>query len=345
VRDCKPPFVLPTMAQLRARPSHAAQVASLFAGCGGSCLGYQAAGFLVVWANEFIPAAQAVYTLNHPATPLDPRDVRLIDPADVLTACHLAVGELALLDGSPPCASFSTAGSRATGWGQAHPYSDTVQRTDDLFDHYVRFVQALQPKVFVAENVSGLVKGVAKGVFKELFRTLSACGYQVEARLLDAQWLGVPQQRERLFFQGVRLDLGRSPAWPTPLPYRYSVRDALPWVTHVALRRDVYVDATTTPARTILATTGRRSSSTFAGEGLSYVQVEGVPGASPTRRKMTIPELKRICTFPEDFVLLGTYAQQWERLGRAVPPRMMEALARAISVHVLGVTPSPQETP
>ena len=85
------------------------------------------------------------------------------------------------------------------------------------------------PRAFVAENVSGLVKGTAKGFFLEILRELKK-GYRVEARLLDAQWLGVPQQRVRVIFVGVRDDLGLDPAFPTPLPYRYSVRDALPWI-------------------------------------------------------------------------------------------------------------------
>ena len=91
-------------------------------------------------------------------------------------------------------------------------------------------MEGIKPKVFVAENVSGLVKGVAKGYFKEILSKLKECGYNVRTRLLDAQWLGVPQRRQRLFFIGVRDDLGIEPAFPKPLPYRYSVRDACPWI-------------------------------------------------------------------------------------------------------------------
>src|SRR5262249_48769124 len=141
-------------------------------------------------------------------------------------------GEIDVLEGSPPCASFSTAGKRDKGWGRVRPYSDTRQRTDDLFFEFARLVAGLRPKVFVAENVSGLVKGVAKGYFLQVLPALKAAGggYRVTAKLLDAQWLGVPQARQRLFFVGVRADLGLEPAFPAPLPYRYSIRDALPWV-------------------------------------------------------------------------------------------------------------------
>jgi DNA (cytosine-5)-methyltransferase 1 len=105
-----------------------------------------------------------------------------------------------------------------------------VQRTDDLFGEYCRMIEGLRPAVFTAENVSGLVKGVAKGYFKEILARMKAAGYQVQARLLDASWLGVPQARQRIFFVGVREDLGMAPAYPKPLPYRYSVRDALPHI-------------------------------------------------------------------------------------------------------------------
>src|SRR5207248_5858022 len=128
----------------------------------------------------------------------------------------LTAGEVDVMEGSPPCASFSTAGKRQAGWGQVRPYSDTRQRTDDLFFEFARLVRGVRPKVFVAENVSGLVKGTAKGYFKEILRALKGCGYRVEARLLDAQWLGVPQVRQRIIFVGVREDLGVGPAFPKP---------------------------------------------------------------------------------------------------------------------------------
>ena len=91
-------------------------------------------------------------------------------------------------------------------------------------------VKALQPRVFVAENVSGLVKGAGKGYFLDILAALKAAGYRVRSQLLDAQWLGVPQARQRLIFIGTRLDLAIDPAFPTPRSYRYSVRDALPWI-------------------------------------------------------------------------------------------------------------------
>lgn len=227
----KPPYRVPSMPEINALPWNGFTAASTFSGCGGSSLGYRMAGFKVAWASEFVPAAADTYRANASAgTILDTRDIREVTAADVLAALGMAAGELDLFDGSPPCASFSTAGSREKHWGETKAYSETAQRTDDLFFEYVRLIDGIQPRVFVAENVSGLVKGTAKGYFKLILAAMRDCGYQVQARLLNAAWLGVPQARQRVIFIGVRDDLGVQPVFPAPLPYQYTVRDALPWI-------------------------------------------------------------------------------------------------------------------
>ncbi len=376
----KPPYRVPSMAEIAAIPPNGFTAISTFAGAGGSSLGYRMAGFKVLWASEFVEAARDVYEANKsPGTILDGRDIREVDPLDVLRQVGLKPGELDVLDGSPPCASFSTAGKREKHWGQEKRYSDKTQRTDDLFLEYIRFVAAMQPKVFVAENVSGLVKGVAKGFFIDIFERMKRAGpgYNVAARMLDAQWLGVPQARERIIFIGVRRDLDLEPQHPDPLPYRYSVRDAIPWIAgatfstggqNQAQDPNLRADA---PAHTI---TGNSKNAThhmvepetsIEGTAIGRAYDSLNPGKyhekykqliradanlpSPTvsaqhgpkgvasnvhpteRRKFSIAELKRICAFPDDFVLTGTYAQQWERLGRAVPPLMMWAIALKVA--------------
>jgi DNA (cytosine-5)-methyltransferase 1 len=378
----KPPYRVPSMAEVAAVPWNGLKIVSTFSGCGGSCLGYRMAGFRVVWANEFISAARETYEANHPDSILDPRDIRQVRPEEVLSATGLAEGELDLFDGSPPCASFSTAGKREAGWGKVKDYSDTRQRTDDLFFEYARLLKGIRPKVFVAENVSGLVKGKAKGYFLEILAALKQCGYRVKARVLDAQWLGVPQTRQRLIFVGVRQDLNIEPSFPKPLSHRYSVRDALPWIVRQGDNggfgrgklREATVPSPTvgagpnsgngrTPSALIEAETdisrfaiGEEWDKLRPGEKsekyLNLIRPDpSVPcpticqshGNSSTasvthpleKRKFTIAELKRICAFPDDFILTGSYAQQWERLGRAVPPLMMRAIATTIREEIL----------
>jgi len=413
VKTEKPPYRVPTMAEIAAVPDNGLRVISTFSGCGGSCLGYRMAGYRVVWANEFIPAAAETYRANHPITPLDTRDIRKVQPAEILEATGLKVGEIDAVEGSPPCASFSTAGKREKHWGKSKRYSDTVQRVDDLFFEYVRLVDGLRPKVFVAENVSGLVKGVAKGYFLEILAKLKACGYRVGVKVLDAQWLGVPQARQRTIFIGVREDLKLDPAFPKPLPYRYSLREALPWI--VRGKYGPAWKAADAPSPTVSA--GRSYNPATSHQGLELVEARitggtgaafdekgraydldqpcptvlgtkpnqfevdmsrfaisrewdklkpgqasdkyfnlvrphpdqpcpticashGHPGIAsvthPTeKRKLTIAELKRICAFPDDFILTGSYSQQWERLGRAVPPVMSFHIARTIRDEIL----------
>ena len=219
-------YRVPTMKEIREIPWNGYNVASTFSGGGGSCLGYRMAGYRVLWSNEFVEEAQRTYRANHTAI-LDTRDIRTVRGADILKATGLDVGELDLFDGSPPCSAFSIAGKREKGWGKAKSYSDGKKQViDDLFFEYVRLVGELQPKVFVAENVSGLIKGSAKGYFKNIIRAMQEQGYTVKAGLLKASWLGVPQIRERVIFQGVRNDLGMQPVFPKPFGREISLAEA-----------------------------------------------------------------------------------------------------------------------
>lgn len=381
----RPPYRVPSMAEIAALPWNGLTVATTFAGAGGSSLGYRLAGFKVVWASEFVEAARAVYEANKASgTIVDGRDVREVDPAALLKTLGLRAGELDVLDGSPPCSDFSTAGKRSKGWGKVKKYSETEQRVDDLFFEFVRVLRGLRPKTFVAENVSGLVKGVAKGYFVEILQAMKASGYRVEARLLDAQWLGVPQQRQRIIFVGVREDLKLDPVHPTPLPYRHSVRDAIGAVGRIVggnyanFSQRGAVISKDAPAPAITAGVHGGGPHQFYVEPEADISEQAIgreydrlnPGEASDRyfnlvrsdqsrpaptitasggmnsgiacavhpsekRKFSIAELKRLCSFPDDFALSGTYAQQWERLGRAVPPMMMKAIAEAIRDRVL----------
>lgn len=392
----KPAYRVPTMAEIRAIPWNGLTVASTFSGCGGSSLGYRLAGYRVVYASEFVEAARDTYRANAaPYTHLDPRDIRTVTAESFLKTIGMARGELDLLDGSPPCASFSTSGRRQAGWGQVKKYSDTTQRTDDLFYEFARILRGAQPKVFVAENVSGLIKGTAKGYFIRIMQELRACGYRVDAKLLDAQWLGVPQARQRLIFVGVRNDLRRAPAYPRPLPYRYAVREVLAGIGRVTAKGHGFFDGgdmdVDRPSPTVVASPGgaawyghevhpsggepithdpetgkdlriagyaigreyarlaqgevsrkylnlirgdeRRPSFSITAKG-GQVAAAG-PVHATVARKFTLGELRRICSFPDDFVLTGTYEQRWERLGRAVPPVMMQHIATAVRTQIL----------
>ena len=336
----KPKYLVPSMSEISSIEPSGLRCISTFSGGGGSTLGYRMAGIDVVWANEFVDAARSVYEVNNPTTFVDPRDIREIAPDDVLQKIGLEVGEVDIMDGSPPCSSFSMVGKRDKGWGDVSKYSDVSQRTDDLFFEYIRLLRGIQPRSFVAENVKGMTMGSAKGYFKEVFRGLESCGYRVRAKVLDAQWLGVPQRRQRVIFLGVRNDLDCIPEYPNPLPYNYSIREALEGVDPY---REPESDISNTQVGKELARLecGEQSEKYFSlvrshphkpCPTITASCCTASTGALPPTgvRMWSIAELKRLFSFPDDYKLLGGFRKRGERLGRSVPPVMMYHIASSL---------------
>lgn len=345
----KPPYAVPSMLQIRKAPRTGRKSIGLFAGAGGSTLGTEMAGFSEAMASEFVPAARATYEVNFPRVPIDARDVRDAAPGEFLEMAGIARGELDLLTGSPPCSGFSELvrknSSPEERRGQIVEYSDTRQRTDDLFWELARMVDGMRPKAFVAENVESLVEGTAAPIFYAVLARLKGHGYRVKASVLDAQWLGVPQMRKRVFLVGFREDLGIEPEFPLPRKWSYSLREAMRGLPRDAEAEDtcsfvdyaiekvwrdlnpgqhrsdkyfgLYRQHWDRPANAVTATAGKIGGASIAHPDLP--------------RKFTVPELKRICSFPDDFQLVGTYQQQVERLGRAVPPLLMFSVAEIVA--------------
>lgn len=336
------------------------KAASLFSGGGGSSLGYRMAGFEVVFASEFIEAARETYAANWPTTPLDPRDVRELSAEDVLRATGLKVGELDVLDGSPPCASFSEVVRHNAKiedlWGKEKDYSGARQKTDDLFDHYLRLLEGLRPRAFVAENVKGLVIGRAKGQFIRFRERMVAAGYRVKSAVVDASWLGVPQHRERLIFVGIREDVGAEPRLPKPHERMVTLREALAGLPGPSLKEREqldFEDKAIFDSWKKLAPGRRPEEKHFNLRRCSWdlpaftlISTAGNPGAGSIAhpdepRKFSLAELRRICSFPEDYVLTGRHNQQVERMGRAVPPLMMRAIAGEVRDVLLAASARP----
>lgn len=115
------------------------KVISLFSGVGGSSSGYKQAGLDVVAAVEFIDHQASNYRLNNKSATVYEADIRELDPTSILNDLNIKIGELDVLDGSPPCASFSSCGASYKHWGKVKEYSNKKQRTDDLFFEYIRF--------------------------------------------------------------------------------------------------------------------------------------------------------------------------------------------------------------
>lgn len=183
-------------------------VFSCFSCGGGSSMAYKMAGYDVIGNVEIDPRVMEVYIKNnHPKYPylMDVRDFLKIPDADLPEELF----RLDILDGSPPCSVFSTAGEREKGWNKEKVFREgqAKQKLDDLFFYFIQIAEKLKPRVVIAENVSGLLKGNAKGYVNEIFKAFDAAGYKTQLFLLNAAFMGVPQKRERCFFIAHRKEL------------------------------------------------------------------------------------------------------------------------------------------
>jgi DNA (cytosine-5)-methyltransferase 1 len=176
---------------------------SLFSGCGGSDAGLAAAGFQVLMANDILSYARDVYEANFEETDYVLGDVRQISSfpsADLLVGCY-------------PCQGFSQAGVR-----------DPSRKINFLYREFVRALKQVRPRAFIVENVSGMVREDNLHLFINQMTRFRLMGYRVEAQILDAREFGVPQDRRRLFFVGIRSDLGVRYEFPEPT-HRVTVED------------------------------------------------------------------------------------------------------------------------
>jgi DNA (cytosine-5)-methyltransferase 1 len=182
------------------------KVFSCFACGGGSTMGYKLAGFDVLGCNEIDPKMIEAYKANYSPkyTYLEP--IQTFKLRDDLPQ---ELYELDILDGSPPCSSFSMAGNREKDWGKEKKFREgqAEQVLDNLFFDFIDLAKKLQPKVVIAENVKGLLLGNAKEYVRKIYREFDLAGYHVQHWLLDASKMGVPQRRERVFFIAMRKDL------------------------------------------------------------------------------------------------------------------------------------------
>jgi DNA (cytosine-5)-methyltransferase 1 len=313
----KPLYSVPSMREIeRIEPSGLTHV-STFSGCGGTCLGFRMAGFRTLWANDSDKKAGPSYRANHPGTFLDQRSITEVQAADILKETGLVAGELDVFEGSPPCTAFSHAGRGAKKWGGVKEHAGAKNvKVEELAFEFVRLLGGLMPRAFVVENVPAWAEGAAKPYFHETRRRMKKLGYRVKARVLDAQWHGVPQERRRLIIIGMRENLGVEPRFPEPNDWRHSLRDALPHAARLEgfeYRQNVFRSADRA-APTIMASPRPFMIGIQDGES----------------RPFTIEEVKALCSFPADFELQGSKSERHRRLGNSVPPLLARAIALAV---------------
>ncbi|WP_234188727.1 DNA cytosine methyltransferase [Bacteroides ovatus] len=170
-------------------------------------MGYKIAGYDVIGCNEIDPRMMKCYETNH-----HPQYSYLEDIRDFVRRKNLPeeLYKLDILDGSPPCSTFSMSGLREDAWGKEKKFKEgqKTQVLDTLFFDFIALAKRLKPKVVIAENVKGLLLGNAIDYVRRIYKDFEEAGYYCQHFLLDASKMGVPQKRERVFFICIRHDLG-----------------------------------------------------------------------------------------------------------------------------------------
>jgi DNA (cytosine-5)-methyltransferase 1 len=333
------------LSDLAAVPGNGLKVMSTFACGGGSSMGYKRAGCSIVAANDIDPEMAWHYQQN-----LRPPLYYLCPIRDLLTATlPPELFALDILDGSPPCSTFSMAGSREKAWGKEKHFREgqAKQVLSDLFFDYLDLVGRLKPKVAIAENVKGMIIGNAKGYTKLIMARFKELGYRPQLFLVNAADCGVPQRRERVFFCALREDIQRPPL---------ALKPQHRWISAGEATRDLQVltaeeligNKATNEAIECWPIAKKGESFSKAKKRLgkkenAFCRVklhDQQPSCALTShvadfyhfqemRTLTFREWKRLGSFPDDYHAktdkIGKYM-----IGMSVPPKMTEAVARAV---------------
>jgi len=318
-------------------------VISLFAGAGGLDKGFEKVGFNVIWANEYDDTIWETYEANHCA-PLDRRDIRHIE-SDNIPDCDGVIG-------GPPCQSWSEAGS--------------LRGIDDargkLFYEFIRILCDKNPKFFLAENVSGMLSIRHKDAVNNIVRMFEDAGYKVYIELLNAADYGVPQDRKRVFYVGIRKDLNCEfvfpPRWGKKITLQQAIGDlkdnALPALEKYKTNGDNCIipnhEYMTGGFSSIFMSRNRvrswdEQSFTIQAGGrhapihpqapkmklIDYNKREFVKGSEHLYRRLSVRECARIQTFPDSFKFYyNNISDAYKMIGNAVPVRLASYMAKAI---------------
>lgn len=300
-------------------------------------MGYAMSGCKVVAANDIDPRVSDAYKAN-----LDtPRHV--VAPVNQFFE-HISdlAGNIDILDGSPPCSTFSIAGSREDAWMKDKKFSEgqVSQVLSELFFEFLDLGKKLQPKVIVAENVKGMLLGKAKGYCALIFKELRAMGYEPQLFLLDASSCGVPQKRERVFFVARKKSLGWEDLKMNVSAKRVLVDEALRAST-VALEPSCEL----TPAISIMyhqIPFGKSGAVAREGSFFNWIKLNPYSHAPtlatenkymhPTERRfLCVDEWRAMSSFPKDYNFGergGAFAKYI--MGMSVPPLMAHCVSKNI---------------
>lgn len=317
------------------------KVVSLFSGCGGLDLGFERAGFNVIWANEFDKSIHETYRLNHPNTTLNTSDIRTLTGNDI-PDCDGIIG-------GPPCQAWSEGGK---GLGIEDPRGQ-------LFWDYIRIVKEKKPKFFLIENVQGILEEKHKESLDSFLKVLRDAGYNITYELLNAADYKIPQDRYRVFFIGIRNDLHNRYSFPdAESSVHITLRQAIGDIVETPrfygdnivegnhpsrINHDVYIGDYDAKYMSRNRVRGwDETSFTMQAQARNAPQHPQAPkmtfispnhrafakGYEYLYRRLSVRECARIQTFPDCFHFLYSDVKDgYKMVGNAVPPRLAWYLA------------------
>jgi DNA (cytosine-5)-methyltransferase 1 len=319
------------------------KLASLFTGAGGLDLGFEKAGFHVVWANEYDSTIWETFEYNFPKIKLDRRSV--------VDVSHSDIPKVDGIIGGPPCQSWSEAGA---GRG-------INDKRGQLFFDYVRLLKEKQPKFFLAENVAGILHPKHADAFSNIIKSFEDAGYVISWKLLNANDYGVPEDRLRVIIVGYHKKLKKKFEFPEPQRYRPVLKDAIfdlrlakpakeknktngeslkipnheymiGGFSTIFMSRN-RVRSWNEPSFTIQAG-GRHAPLHPQAPKMEFVEQNKrifVPGKEKLYRRLTVRECARIQTFPDDFIFkYKDIANGYKMIGNAVPINFAYYIAKKI---------------
>lgn len=328
----------------------------LFAGAGGLALGIEKAGFETIGLIEFNKPAADTLKKNRPEWNVICDDIANISCLDLEEYFSIKKGELDLLSGGAPCQAFSYAGKRLG-------LEDT---RGTLFYHYAIFLQKLQPKMFLFENVRGLLTHDNGKTYKTMVSVFEDAGYSIQYKVLNAWDYGVAQKRERLITIGIRKDLKESISFEYPIPHEYKpvLRDVLQNVpeslgTRYSAKKEAIFSLVPPGGywRDIPEDIAKEymKSCWYMGGGrtgilrrLSMDEPSLAVLTSPSQkqtdrchplepRPFTVRENARCQSFPDEWEFCGTVGEQYKQVGNAVPVNLAYDIAVKIKESLEGV--------
>ncbi|MCH8533725.1 MAG: DNA cytosine methyltransferase [Flavobacteriaceae bacterium] len=324
------------------------KVVSFFAGAGGLDLGFQKAGFDVIWANEYDKDIWETYKKNHPNIVLDKRSIVNI-PADEVPECEGIIG-------GPPCQSWSEAGSKR----------GINDKRGQLFFDFIRILKAKKPKFFLAENVSGMLLNRHSEALKNIKQLFKDAGYNLSFKLLNASDFDVPQDRKRVFFVGIREDLNFKFKFPKPLKEKVTLRQIIADLQNTVVpakdgnktnKENCKVSnheymiggfSSMFMSRNRVRSWDEQSYTIQAGGRHAPIHPQApkmkfieqnkrifVPGKENLYRRLSVRECARIQTFPDDFIFYYKHiAAGYKMIGNAVPVNLAKHIAINIKSQI-----------